>query len=112
MRVLAALGGCCLLALVLVDAFNTLVLARRTQHSFRIARLYYWLTWNPFAAISRHIESSRNREAFLGIYGPLSLIILFGVWAVGLTVGFGLIQWAAQMQPGALPGTLANDFYL
>ena len=35
MRVPAAICECCILALVLVDAFTTLVLARRTQHSFR-----------------------------------------------------------------------------
>jgi hypothetical protein len=46
---LAILVGCGLAALVLVDAFNTIVLARRTRHVFRIARLYYRLTWTPFA---------------------------------------------------------------
>ncbi len=97
---------------MLVDAFDTLVLARRTQHIFRIARAYYWVTWSPFAAIGRRLESSRHREAFLAVYGPLSLLMLFGVWAIGLTLGFGLLQWAARMQPGAVPGTFGNDIYL
>jgi hypothetical protein len=32
MKIGAAITGCFLVALVLVDAFNTLVLARRTRH--------------------------------------------------------------------------------
>src|ERR1700733_4123619 len=112
MHVVAAIVGCCLLALVLVDTFNTLVLARRTEHVFRIARAYYWLTWNPFAAIARRIQSSRGREGFLSVYGPLSLLALFALWAAGLVAAFGLIQWAVGMRPGTLPGTLSNDVYL
>jgi len=62
--------GCFLVALMLVDAFNTLVLARRTRHVFRIARLYYQLTWKPFAALARKIQSPLRRESILGVYGP------------------------------------------
>jgi hypothetical protein len=112
MHVFAAIAGCCLLALVLVDAFNTLVLARRTEHVFRITRLYYWLTWSPFAGVARRIRSSRGREGFLSVYGPLSLLMLFALWAAGLFVAFGLLQWAIGMRPGSLPGTFANDLYL
>lgn len=112
MHLFAAIAGCCLLALVLVDAFNTLVLARRTEHVFRITRLYYWLTWSPFAAVGRRIQSPRGREGFLSVYGPLSLLMLFALWAAGLLVAFGLLQWAFGMRPGSLAGTLANDIYL
>jgi len=112
MTILAAILGCCILALVLVDAFNTLVLARRTEHVFRIARAYYRLTWSPFAAIARRIQARRTREAFLSIYGPLSLLVLFGLWAIGLVLAFGLLQWALRMQPASIPGTFWNDLYL
>ncbi|MCU1232372.1 MAG: channel, pore region [Candidatus Solibacter sp.] len=112
MRVLAAILGVIILALVLVDAFNTLVLARRTQHIFRIARLYYRMTWGPTTAIARRIQSSKGREAFLAIYGPLSMLLLIALWAVALITAFGLVQWSAGMQPAAMPGTFANDLYL
>jgi hypothetical protein len=52
---------------VLVDAFNTLVLARRTRHVFRIARISYHLTWRPFAAVARRIKSPF--DIVLGIWG-------------------------------------------
>ena len=112
MAPLAAALGCALILLVLVDAFNTIVLARRTEHIFRIARIFYLTTWKPCAAISRRISSGRWREAFLGIYGPLSLLSLFGLWALSLVFGFALLQWSLGDQPGALPGTINNDLYL
>ena len=98
--------------LVLVDAFNTVILARRTEHIFRITRLFYRITWSPFAAIGRRISSGRWREGFLGVYGPLSLLMLFGLWACALVFGFALLQWSLGAEPGTLPGTLQNDLYL
>ena len=112
MRFLAGVSGVFILALVLVDSFNCLLLARRTEHRFRIAPIFYRLTWKPFSAVGRKIQSSRRRESFLGIYGPLSLVLLFGLWAIGLVLAFGLLQWAFHMQPEALPDTFGNDLYL
>jgi hypothetical protein len=110
-RILAAAAGLILLALVLVDAFNTLLLARRTRHVFRIAR-YYRLSWTPFASIGRRIQSPLRREGFLSIYGPLSLLLLlFGLWTLGLVAAFGLLQWAVGMQPSTVAATFANDVF-
>ena len=97
-RILAAVCGCSVLALVLVGAFDTVVLARRTRHMFRIARLFYSLTWDPFAAISRRIQSSRTREGFLSVDGPLSLLFLFALWAGALVFAFGLLRWAVGVE--------------
>ena len=41
------------------------------------------------------VPSRKRREALLGFYGPLSLLVLVGVWAVGLVLGFGLMQYGA-----------------
>ena len=57
MRILAAISGLGLLLLVLVDTFNTIVLARRTQHTFRLTRLFYQATYPPYRAIARRIRS-------------------------------------------------------
>src|SRR4051794_39808956 len=112
MRAVAAIAGVCIVALVLVDAFNTIVLARRTEHVFRITRLYYWVTWKPWAALARRIKSSETREAFLGVFGPLSLLVLFAIWAVALIFGFAFLQWEVGMRPGSYPPSFTNDLYL
>uniref|UniRef100_Q01RA5 K+ channel, pore region n=1 Tax=Solibacter usitatus (strain Ellin6076) TaxID=234267 RepID=Q01RA5_SOLUE len=97
---------------MLVDAFNTLVLARRTRHVFRIARLYYQITWTPFAALARRIKSPLRRESLLGIFGPLSLLLLIVLWGVGLTLSFGLLEWSVGMESAQLGSTFAHDLYL
>jgi hypothetical protein len=95
----------------LVDAFNTLVLARRTRHVFRIARLYYQVTWTPVSALARRIKSPLRRESFLGIYGPMSLLLLILLWGLGLTLSFGLLEWASRMESPQLSSTFAHDLY-
>jgi hypothetical protein len=112
LHVAAAFVGCVLLALVLVDAFNTLVLARRTRHVFRIARLYYQLTWSPFAALARQINSPLRRESVLGIYGPMSLLLLIALWGIGLALSFGVLEWSVGMQSPEFTPTFAHDLYL
>jgi hypothetical protein len=58
--------------------------------------------------------SRKTREALLGFYGPLSLLVLVGVWAVGLVLGFGLMQYgagSAVVMTGGHPG-FWTDIYL
>jgi hypothetical protein len=94
-----------------VDAFNTLVLARRTRHVFRIARLYYQLTWRPFAGLARRIRSPLRRESVLGIYGPMSLLLLIVLWGVGLALAFGLLEWSVGMRSSGITSTFQHDLY-
>lgn len=79
---------------ILLDAFEVVVLPRRVTRRIRFARVFYRATWMPSAALARRISSSRRRETYLGFFGPLSLIMLLSVWAVGLITGFGALHWA------------------
>jgi hypothetical protein len=92
-------------------AFSTIILARRTRHSLRITRAFYALTWRPYAAVARRVRNGTTREHMLGIYGPLSLLLILGLWALALITGFGLLEWTARMRPERDPGSLLNDFY-
>jgi ion channel len=85
--------GLALLFVVLWDAFETIVLPRRVQRRIRLARLFYGATWRLWVAIARHIRMANRRDAFLSYYGPLSLLLLLGVWAVILTMSFALMHW-------------------
>jgi Ion channel len=83
-----------LILAILLDAFEVVVLPRRVTRRIRFARLFYRLTWIPSAALARRISSSRRRETYLGFFGPLSLILLLCVWAVGLIIGFAALHWS------------------
>ena len=91
---LAIVVGLALVSAGLWDAFETVVLPRRVSRRVRIASAFYRLTWRPYGALASRFHDDR-REAYLSFYGPLSQIILVGVWAVVLVLGFGLLQWAA-----------------
>src|SRR5260370_26632530 len=60
------------------------------------------------------IPKPKTREAMLGFYGPLSLLVLVGVWAVGLVLGFGLMQYGAGSAVVTTSGqpSFLTDVYL
>jgi hypothetical protein len=88
-------GGVVLFLLVAWDAFEAIILPRRVTRKFRLTRLYYRSTWTIWKALARAISSTKRREAFLGFYGPISLLFLIGVWAIGLVLSFGMLQYGA-----------------
>jgi hypothetical protein len=93
MHIVAAIFGILIILSVLLDAFETIVLPRRVQRSFRLTSWFYRHTWIPWVKLARHIRSSSWRESFLGYFGPFSLILLLVFWAIGLIFGFALMQF-------------------
>src|SRR5215471_17051508 len=93
MRIVGSIAGLVIILAVLLDAFETIVLPRRVQRSFRLTSWFYRNTWRPWARFSKHITSTSRREAYLSYFGPLSLIVLLAFWAVGLIFGFALLQY-------------------
>jgi hypothetical protein len=89
----ASIAGIVLIYLILMDAFETVVLPRRIRRSFRIASLFYKRTWRFWTNAGQHIKAPFRREGFLAYYGPLSLIVLLGFWALGLIIGFACVQY-------------------
>src|SRR3989442_5776935 len=83
MRFPAALMAVALIGFVLWDAFEAIVLPRRVTRRWRLARLFYRLTWTLWSAVARRIASRARRESLLGVYGPLSLLFLLGVLEIG-----------------------------
>jgi len=93
MHVWATILGAVIILSILLDAFETIVLPRRVQRGFRLTALFYRNTWRPWARAAQYIRKPSRRENFLGYFGPLSLIVLLGFWAVGLIVGFAFVQY-------------------
>src|SRR5581483_5894441 len=90
------LAGVALICLILVDGFEAMVLPRRVTRPYRLARLFYRNTWMLWRALAQCMRPGSRREAFLGIFGPFSLLTLFAVWVFGLIVGFGLLHWSVS----------------
>jgi len=110
----AFIAGVAIFLIVLWDAFEAIILPRRVTRKFRIARLFYKSTWKLWKFATSLVSSGKRREALLGFYGPLSLLVLVGVWAVGLILGFGLMQYgagSAVVTTGSQP-SFETDIYL
>jgi hypothetical protein len=84
-----------LILVVLWDAFETIVLPRRVTRRVRITSGYYRATWRPWRDFAAFVRKKKRRETFLSIYGPLSLIVLIALWAVGLIFAFAMLHWAS-----------------
>src|SRR3984957_14120448 len=108
-------AGVAIFLIVIWDAFESIILPRRVTRKFRLTRLFYKATWGVWRFAACLIRSRKPREALLGFFGPISLLFLIGVWAVGLVLGFGLMQYGAgsavSAASNAHPG-LATDMYL
>ena len=91
MNLLILIVGVVCLGEVLLDAFQTIILPRRASGRLRVSRLFLTAAWYPTRAMAGKMKQSRSRESFLSYFGPLSLLLLVFVWALGLIAGFGLI---------------------
>ena len=108
------IAGIVLFLVVVWDAFESIILPRRVTRKFRLTRFYYKLTWTTWRAAARLLHSKKQRETFLGFYGPSSLLFLLGIWAIGLVISFGMMQYGAGSAlnvSGGKPG-ISTDLYL
>lgn len=99
---------------ILWDAFETVVLPRRVSRRLRLVRLVFVPSWRSYSALLRRTPPGALRENFLSYFGPLSIIGLLATWAVGLILGFGLLQWGLGSQVASADGraSLGTDVYM
>lgn len=114
----ALFTGLVFLGIVLLDAFQTIILPRRPAGRFRITRLFFLATWAPWRAAARLLPSNRWREQAYSVYGPLSLLLLIVVWACLLVIAFGLLFYGLgtpfhdPMQVVSKLGQMRDCFYV
>ena len=89
-------AGASLIALMLQDAFEVMLLPRRVHRRWRLMGFFFHFAWALWAGIGRQIQLRSERERFLSLFGPISMVGLFSIWAVGLVAGFGLLFWSIE----------------
>jgi len=110
----AFVAGVAIFLIVIWDAFEAIILPRRVTRKFRLTRAFYKVTWRIAKFFAGLFPARKTRETLLGFYGPISLLVLIGVWAAGLVFGFGLMQYGAGSAvnaSGGQPGFF-TDVYL
>jgi hypothetical protein len=114
MHILALICGPLFCLGVVLDAFQTIILPRRPTGRLRITRLFYILTWRPWAFLAGFSRKPKVREQIYSSYGPLSLLLLLVLWAVILITGFGLVYFGLAVFGAGPPLTdpLASNPHL
>ncbi|MDA8156308.1 MAG: potassium channel family protein [Actinomycetota bacterium] len=93
---LVFISGIAVIVVVLWDAFATLVLPRRVLREFRFAGKFFRVMWLGWSSVGLKVFSfkGRLRETYLGFFGPLGILVLIIMWAIGLTFGYSLLYWS------------------
>ena len=107
-----AVLGFALLSAALWDAFEVIISPRRVTHRFRFSRAFYRSSWRLWSAVAQSIADENRRETYLGIFGPLSLVMLLGVWATAIVAGFAMMHWGFKTPLNAAPGIAPLSTYL
>src|ERR1700686_5667302 len=113
MSIPAIVFGLVIIGVVLLDAFETVVLPRRVTRQFKLTAWFYRRTWIPWRKIAGRIRTPSRQQNFLGYFGPLSLIMLLAFWEGSLILGFALLQYGlgGHEQLGNEPPTFARILY-
>jgi hypothetical protein len=94
MWVFEAIGSLLLIFLILVDAFEAMVQPRRVTRRFRLARIFYRTNWTVWRLAALYMPPGKQRESYLSLFGPLSMLALFATWMLGLIFGFAWLHRA------------------
>ena len=109
MTLVIAILATILLLTVLQDAFEVMLLPRRVHRRVRFTRFYFQAAWAIWRTIALRLRAGPGRERFLSVFGALSMIILFALWASGLIAAFGALEWATQ---SAAASPLPEQIYM
>src|SRR3984957_557291 len=108
MTTLVGVIGLVLLAIILWDAFEVVILPRRVTRRVRLSRIFYRSTCFVWSRIMGRLRAGKRRERYLSFYGPLSLVFLIVVWAMGMVLSFAMVLWSV----GPLHVSFGESLYL
>jgi hypothetical protein len=98
MQVVAVIVGVFLVMVILWEGFETIVLPRRVTRRFRLSRYFFRFFWRSWRGAVTSLVPAKYRETCLGFFGPLSNLLMIGVWVIWLIIGFALLHWATGSQ--------------
>jgi len=110
-RVLAFSLGAVLISIAVVDTIGTLVATRIQTRKWWPTAVLYRYTWPIWRALAKKIDDEDQREAFLSIYGPLSLLTLLVFWVTMQVVGWGLVWWGYRTGIHTIDSLLESVYY-
>jgi hypothetical protein len=84
-------AGVVVVAAAAYDLFQSIVLPRPAVGRVRLTPIVLHWLWLSWRAVGRRLEPVRRREAVLGAFGPLAVVVLLVLWTGALVVGYALV---------------------
>src|ERR1039458_4101288 len=103
--------GVFLIIVILWDAFEVMLLPVPVRRRVRVVLIFFRLTWKLWSGLAGLLPEGERRERLLGIYGPLSLVVLILTWIVGLISGFGLIDASVRGGNAIIPSLFQSLYF-
>ena len=103
--------GVFLIIIILWDAFEVMLLPAPIRRRVRVVLMFFRLTWKLWSGLAGLLPEGERRERLLGIYGPLSLVVLILTWIVGLISGFGLIDASVRGGNAIIPSLFQSLYF-
>ncbi len=95
MHIFALVVGLILILMVLLDAFETIVLPRTVRRAIRVTSIYTWAVSRAYTSLGKMRRCSR-RQTLLNGFAPMMLLGLIVMWTVAIVFGFALVYWGAR----------------
>ena len=113
-QVVEGIAGLLVLVGILLDVFLTVVVPRRAPRTGPLVRLSGYLIpglWSVWRWIGLRQASADRREAILGSFGALMVMLLLVAWISGFVLGYGLLFDALRDQIRPTPENLGASLY-
>ena len=111
-KILEAVAGLIIILLAFYDLFQSVVLPRPAVNKVSMGRLIVRPLWRVWRWLSRRTSRVETSEARLAAFAPLALLLVFGVWALALILGFGLVAHGLADEFHPVPPDLATSVYV
>src|SRR2546421_2896517 len=111
MRTMELLLGSIIVVLTLFDIFQSVVVPRPTRGSLRLAPFLLDGMWPLWKWVALRFPSAKHRAACLGIYAPLTVVMLLLAWGIALIFGYGLLFLALQSELQPRLNDLGTSLY-
>src|SRR5580704_12802401 len=100
-----------LITIILWDAFEVMLLPVPIRRKMRLVLIFFRSTWKLWSGLAQLLPEGERRERLLGIYGPLSLMVLIVTWIAGLVSGFSLIDASVRAGNELIPSLFQSLYF-
>ena len=111
MQAIQIVAGALVIAVVLYDVFQAVIVPRPSTSGIGLARYIVAVTWRGWRRYGESLDDANKRERRLGAYAPFILVFLVFFWGATLILGYGLVLDGVRDQISPAPRDLWSSLY-